>query len=187
MWYNNHMDNQNFEQQFTQNVRSSAAQPTGVESGSSSKLPLVISIALAAIVLVESIVLLITISNYSNAVNNYFSDEVDEGEVVEGGVIDNDTVEDDYVYDDEGNLTAMEITCTNESGTKIKLDKSNKLEILDSSSNVTASGSYTILRDSVISLAGSSNDRTFYYDGLILADGTTIYDCEEEVNGSDTE
>ena len=181
MWYNKHMDNQNFEQQFTQNVRSSAVQPVGVESSSSSKLPLVISIALAAIILVESIALLITITNYSNAVNEYFSYDGDAGEVVDEGGVDG-TTEDDYVYDDNGNLTAMEINCTNESGTKIKLDKSNKLEILDSNSNVTNSGSYTILRDSVISLTGSSNDRTFYYDGLILADGTTIYDCEETVS-----
>ena len=100
--------------------------------------------------------------------------------VDEGGV--DGTTEDDYVYDDNGNLTAMEIACTNENGTKITLNKSNKLEILDSNSNVTNSGSYTILRDSVISLTGSSNDRTFYYDGLILADGTTIYDCEETVS-----
>ena len=44
------MDNQSFEQQFTQNVRSSAVQPASMEPGGSSKLPLIVSAILAVIV-----------------------------------------------------------------------------------------------------------------------------------------
>ena len=169
------MDNQSFEQQFTQNVRSSAVQPASMESGGSSKLPLIVSAILAVIVLIESVALIIMISNYSTANNEYFADDTTE-------IGSEDGTDDTFVYDEDGNVTAMEITCTNENGAKISLDKSNKLEILDSSSKATDSGSYTILRDSVISLTGSSNDRSLYYDGSFLADDTVIYDCEETIN-----
>jgi hypothetical protein len=174
------MDNQNFEQQFTQNVKSTAAQPVSIESGASSRLPLIISAVLAAIVLVESIALIIMISNYSIANNEYFSEDTTEIESEDGD-------DNAFVYDEDGNITAMEIICTNESGGKITLNKSNKLEISDANSTLIDSGNYTVVRDSIISFTGSGNDRYLYYDGIFLADDTVIYDCEETINEEITE
>ena len=174
------MDNQDFEQQFTQNVRSSVIKPVVAEESGPSKLPIIIAVALTLIVVVESIALFATIGNYSTAAKEYLAYEEITPE------LDNGT-ESNYSYDDEYNLTAMEITCTNENGAKISLDKSNKLEIFDANSTSTTSGNYTIIKDSIISLTGSNNDRTFYYDGFILADGTVIYDCEGRVDEVSTE
>ena len=169
------MDNQSFEQQFTQNVRSSAVQPTSMESGGSSKLPLIVSAILAVIVLIESVALIIMLSNYSTANNEYFADDTTE-------IGSEDGTDDTFVYDEDGNITAMEITCTNENGAKITLSKSNKLEIFDANSTLIDSGDYTITYDSIISFTGSGNDRPLYYDGSFLADDTVIYDCEETID-----
>ncbi len=169
------MDNQSFEQQFTQNVRSSAVQPASMEPGGSSKLPLIVSAILAVIVLIESVALIIMLSNYSTANNEYFADDTTE-------IGSEDGTDDTFVYDEDGNITAMEITCTNENGAKITLSKSNKLEIFDANSTPIDSGDYTITYDSIISFTGSGNDRPLYYDGSFLADDTVIYDCEETID-----
>jgi len=175
------MDNQNFEQQFTQNIRATAAPiaPVGAEG---SKLPLVIAIALAAIVLVESIALIITISNYFTAVNEYFS--VEEEIIPEGNEPeDNGT----YVYDENTNLIALNITCATENGAKFNLTNTKKIEQYDSTGSLVGSGNYSILNDSIISITGSNSDRTLYYDGFVLADGTTLYNCEEVTNETSAE
>ena len=169
------MDNQDFEQQFTQNVRSSVIKPVAAEGSGPSKLPIIIAVILTLIVVVESIALFATIGNYSTAAKEYLAYEEITPE------LDNGT-ESNYSYDDEYNLTAMEITCTNENGAKITLSKSNKLEIFDANSTLIDSGDYTITYDSIISFTGSGNDRPLYYDGSFLADDTVIYDCEETID-----
>lgn len=170
------MDNaNNFEQQFSQNVKAAAVAPVPTaNSEGSSKLPLVVAIALAAVTLVESIVLIITLSNYF-ALTNYTEDEYYESEEVY-----NESTADAYVYDDDYNLAAVGITCTAENGATITLDTTNKY-----SGSSLGSGTYTITNDSLISLQGSN--KVLYYDGVDLADGLTIYTCEEVTSESSEE
>ena len=176
--YNKAMENDNFEQQFQQNLQASMAQPVANES-SSGKLPLIISIALAAVILVESIALVITLNNYFAIMNG---EEDGDAITVEEEPADNGV----YVYDDNYNLTAMNITCTSENGAKFVLTNTKNYQELDSSSSQIGSGTYSIINDSLIPLSGANNnqERVLYYDGFNLADGTTLYECEENVPAS---
>lgn len=59
-------DNSNFEQQFRQNLQATPTPPreTPKHASPNSKLPLIIAIILAVIVLLETFALVITLSNY---------------------------------------------------------------------------------------------------------------------------
>ena len=176
MCYNMLMDNNSYEQEFQQNLQASMAQPMA-DNTSSGKLPLIISIALAAVVLVESIALLVTLNNYFSIVNG--------GEDTEEITVESEEENDGtYVYDNDYNLTAMNVTCTSENGAKFVLTGSNNYQELNSDSSQIGSGSYSILNDSLVSLSGSNNNqgRVLYYDGFSLADGTTLYQCEENIS-----
>ena len=172
------MDNNgNFEQQFTQNLKATAAPAPMATSTSSSasKLPLVIAIALAAITLVESIALVITLSNY-------FAITSGEDEGYEVPV--DEVVDANYVYDNNYDLTAINFTCTAEDGSYYNLTTDNQFEQYNGAGSLAASGSYTIKNDSLISLSGSN--KVLYYDGFDIADGLTVYICEEVVTEANT-
>lgn len=176
------MDNTgNFEQQFTQNVKSAATQPVYEaklgSAPSGSKLPIVIAIALAAIVLVESIALIITLGNYFSLTNNSGTEEIE---------MDNAYQEDsDYVYNDNDELTAIKLTCEAPDGSYYVFDVNNKYEEHNSTSAIANSGTYKITHDKLISL--SNGDKILYYDGFEIADGLTIYSCEGAITDSTTE
>ncbi len=169
------MDNNNFEQQFSQNVKSTMPAPAPVAvGGDSSKLPLIVAAILGVVTLVESIILIVTLINFFQAVNP-------EEEVI--------TSEDTYLdigedglsgYDDEGNLIWLNLTCTNkESGDKYVLTESKNFQF--SGSSQTNSGTYTITNDSLISLSGANGNKVIFYDGYSLADQLTVYDCDFDV------
>ena len=166
-------NNSNFEQQFTQNLKASAA-PVADSSSSSSKLPLVVAIALAAVTLVESIVLIVTLSNYFSLVGS-----MNETEVVEESIPEDSLVDNNYTYDDSDNLVSMNVKCTNGNGVSYDLKTDNSYT-LSGSDSANATGTYTITNDSLVSLSGSN--KVLYYDGISLADGLTIYECEEDVS-----
>lgn len=170
------MENNNFEQQFAQNLQATAAQaqPYTAAASSSSKLPLVVAIALAAVTLVESIVLIITLSNYFSIVKET-NEEVSE----EYSLGDDYDAEANYVYDEDYNLTAFEATCTNEDGSSFIFTKNNTFEELNSASSTVNSGTYSIINDDIIPLSSSSTNKVLYYNGFMVADGTKLYNCEE--------
>lgn len=179
------MDNNgNFEQQFTQNLKASAPAPTAATvSASPNKVSLVIIIALAAITLLESIVLIITLSNYFSIMNEG-SDDIEEVSLEEEPDANN------YTYDNDYNLLAFGLTCVAEDGSSYEFTLDNKYEQYNGAGSLAASGPYTITNDSLISLSGSN--KVLYYDGFDVADGTTIYTCEEtaaatEADTNDTE
>lgn len=178
------MDNNDFEQQFTQNIKASIAQPsvqspTAYEPSSThtagaitNKFPLIIAIALAAVTLVESIALIITLNNYFSYVNDDYIEEDDTEDIV--------TQYDNYVYDDDYNLTAINLTCKNDDGTSYVFTTDGKYQALNSSSSLSNFGTYTITNDSLISLNNTDGtNKVLYYDGFSVADGLTIYSCEE--------
>lgn len=165
------MDN-SFEQQFTQNLKATPIQPVEAPSSDSSKLPLVISIVLAAIVLFESIALVVALTNYFDTFSYSESEEI---------VLDDDPTSSNYSFDEDDNLVAFAATCTNsDTGASFTLSKNNSYRENSSATNLTGSGSYAIKRDSIITFTDSTGEKkTLFYDGYILTDGITIYDCEE--------
>ena len=172
------MDNNgNFEQQFTQNLKATAPAPVPTTAtAGTNKLPLVIAIALAAITLVESIVLIITLSNYFSLVNG----DSDAYEIPTEGSSDAEA----YAYDDDYNLTAVSLSCVAEDGSSYKLTIDNQFEQYNAAGSLAASGPYTITNDNLISLAGSN--KVIYFDGFDIADGLTIYTCEEATTEAGT-
>ena len=203
------MDNQNFEQQFMQNIKNAsqsippqsaksqivASQPVAPafqEEKSKPPFLLIISIILAVIVVLQSIVLIIVVNNYFAVFNDDDEEQYEETEEI---TEEENTV---YIYNNEENLVAMAATCTADDGSYLKLDKNNNYEeygtissLKESNSHVTNntgnassslidSGTYSITRDSVFNFDKSSGEkRTLFYDGFTLTDGTIFYDCEE--------
>ncbi len=164
------MDNNNFEQQFTQNVKSTMPQPAMETPVGSSKLPLIIALALAAITLVESIVLII-------AFVNFFGEDTSEEIINEDISVEENNY---YQYDNDGNLVSLNLTCTAEDGAKYVLTNSKTYEHRDASGSVTNSGDYSIVNDSLVSLTSSNGNKVLYYDWVSLADELTLYDCDED-------
>ena len=173
------MDNNgNFEQQFTQNVKATTPAPVITpDTAGTNKLPLVIAIVLAAITLVESIALIITLSNYFALIN-----EEPEGYEVP---VEEPSEDDTYIYDDDYNLTAMNLTCVAEDGSSYELSTDNQFKQYNGAGSLAASGPYTVTNDSLISLSGSN--KVLYFDGFDIADGLTVYSCEEIVTEADTD
>lgn len=167
------MDNNDFEQEFSQKVKSSVSPSKPVTvSGEPSRLPLIIAAVLAAITLIESIILVITLVNYFQEMNPIVDDAVvEEDYYVEDGL---------SGYDNDGNLIWLDLTCTNkDSGDKIILSKSNTLQQFEGSTLVKSS-TYSIVNDSLISLSGDEG-KVLFYDGWSVADGLKIYDCDFDV------
>ena len=166
------MDN-NFEQQFTQNVKSTMPQQPVAIKNDNSKLILIIAIALAAITLVESIALIITLTNFFSSGDDYDDTAVSDEYFV-------DEEDDSYGYDDDGNLSWLNITCKAEDGSQYTLSQAKTYEQRNSSSSIVGSGDYSIVDDDLISLTGASEEKVLYYNGFDLADGLKIYYCDEE-------
>ncbi len=170
------MDNNNYEQQFSQNVKSTMPAPAPIAvGGESSKLPLIVAAILGVVTLVESIILIVTLINFFQLANPGEEDVI--------------TSEDTYLdigedgtsgYDDDGNLVWLNLTCTNsESGDKYTLTESGSYQF--SGSSQTGSGEYTIVNDSLISLTGASGNKVLFYDGYSIADELTLYDCDFDI------
>ena len=192
------MDNSNLDQQFKQSINAVAPKPVAVshpvsntnsnpspnitKQSNSEKLPWIVSIILAAIILIESIALVIFLIIHFNMVNNTY--EIEDVEIPEYSneetVIEEDVSDSNYIYDENYNLTAANLTCVADDGATIVLDTSNNYERYDGSSSTIDSGSYTIKNDSLISLktSGSDNGKVLYFDSTTIADDLIIYDCE---------
>lgn len=169
-------NNSSFEQQFAQSLNVAPQQPASGGTGSS-KLPIIISIVLAVIVVVESIALVFTMNNYLSVADTS-SETTDEEEVVDEE--EDEPVDNNYVYDDSDALIAMNANCRASDGSTIVLDTSNNYTATGA---FTGSGTYTIVNESLVSLSGA--DKVLYYDGWDLADGLTIYTCGEDTTNTE--
>lgn len=146
----------------------------------SPKIPLIVAAVLGVVVVIETIFLVMAMTNNPNVAT-------EEEEVYDETALEEETLEEDdgsYVYDEDDNLIAVEATCTAENGASFALTTDNKYSQYDATSNQVGSGTYSIIESSVIPLTSANAgdpQKVLYYDGWILADGTTIYNCEEEV------
>lgn len=181
-------NNSSFEQQFVQNIQNAAQSqvepPRSSKSSSASqpspKIPLIISLILAVIVLIEAIALLIVTISYFSLSDAYYNYEVSISDESDSGL-------EAYSFDTEGNLTAISLNCTSDNGT-YNFKSDNTYEQQERSSGASSSGAYSILNDSLISLSGSNDsEKVLYFDGFDIADGTTIYQCEEITTGANTQ
>ena len=184
MCYNKLMDNNNYEQQFQQNLQNSMVQQPGGNMQKTSKVPIIVAAVLGVVVLIETIVLVATMSNNSTI--------AEDEEIYDETALEEETIEEDdsYVYDDDGNLVGVNITCATENGASFALTTDNKYSQYDATSNPVGSGTYSIIESSVIPLTSANAgdpQKVLYYDGWILADGTTIYNCENEATEEVTE
>ncbi len=165
------MDNNgNFEQQFTQNLKDGTsvaqlAEPTT----NNSKLPLIVAIVLGVITLLETIALIISLTNRPTTTSFEEGDEY-----LEEANVGDDDYAGNFNYDNELNLTSFNATCTSNDGASYSFNISNKYNF---SGSPAASGSYTITNSDLISLTDSN--KVLYYNGIYVADGLTVYMCEE--------
>ena len=143
-------NNNNFEQQFTQNVKSVTPVQSVAAGEGSSKLPLIISIVLGAVTLIESIILVVTLVNFFQVVNP--TEEEINADVEEYDTIGDD---DEFVgYNDDDEVDWLNLTCTNEeTGNQYVLTQSKSFQKYENSSLVN-SGSYAVFNDSLVSLSG---------------------------------
>lgn len=180
------MDGQNsFEQQFTQNLQASMA--TAPEKPNKSKFA-VITIILAVIIVLESIVLIAVIvsSNMQQSSSEDFAEEYEEIEEDEGeeDLTETDPTEyeiDAYYYKDNS-LSAFSLICIQDSSlASFNFSPDNSVREYDSSSSLIASGTYSISNEHLIKITYSNDnkERVLYYDGTNIADGLTIYYCNE--------
>lgn len=175
------MDN-SFEEQFAQNLRTTSAQATKPISRptSDSRLPLIISVILASIVLIESIALVITIVNYFDTFSSDTEGFVEEQE---------DPSVENFIISEDGHLVAFNSTCKNaETGAYYTFSTNNSFREYSATGSLSSSGTYSIVRDSIVKFNTSSGSKdNLIYDGYILTDGNIIYDCEEPAIETTTE
>ena len=178
------MDNNDFEQQFTQNVKKTMPAKSATTTGDSlSKLPLVVAIVLGIVTLIESIILIVTLINFFQVVN-----PVEEEISVDVEEYDTIGDEDEFTgYNDNDELVWLNLTCTNEdSNSKYVFTKTKDFQQFKGS-DIVNSGTYSIVNDTLVSLSGDGG-KVLFYDGYSVADGLTIYDCDFDVEESvDTE
>ena len=143
----------------------------------SAKVFKIATIVLAVLVVIESIAIGFMMMNHVGLSRESDFDTEDEEE----SSIEEDTEEIDdtkYVFNDDGDLTAFDLTCTQENGASYIFSKDGSFSYNDASGDMS-SGSYSFVHNGIISLTGGQdNNRVLYYDGSMVADGTTIYECE---------
>ena len=169
--------NNDFEQQFMQGVK--ATQPTQASKtpkqtnsyhGGVSSTPFIITIAALGIaLLLESIVLVFFTIDYFGVMAAGDDPSLDEREGADDGK---------YVYNSDFDITALNLTCTAEDGARYNFNSERKYQFSDTSAGTSDSGTYSVLRDSDVTLTSpTGGQKVVYFDGDFIADGTKMYDC----------
>ncbi len=179
------MDGQNnFEQQFTQNLQTSMATVPSAMQNNNNRLQLVITVALAAIVLFESIALLITLVNYPSSNDNSVYNE-SESEEVESEEV--EFVDNTFFYDDNDNLIAINLKCTSDDGASMVFANDNTFKQYDQNTTMVESTKYSIHDTKIIEILNpinSDSPKVLYFDGMEIADGLKIYKCSSTEDDS---
>ena len=181
------MNDNTYEQEFIKNVRQAAhatppAKTKVGDSAAGSKLPLILSIFLTFVVLVESVALIVFAVNYAEVLDLYGEDVTIEYDSSKDSP--EDLSEDSkFNYDSEYLVTAFDLECTAEDGTKYSFTKSGSYKKTDKTSAVTDSGSYSIVNGGAVVLNGGNNTsdekNIVYYDGYSIMEGLNFYTCDE--------
>lgn len=168
------MDNNN-KQEFIPNSKQEVAQPSLQPTSyskptTSLKLPLIVSLTMGIVAILEAIALVIVIINMVNVENYDYSD-------LEATV---EEVPDAYKFDSNDDIVAFSLTCTSHDNARMTFTGNNTYSIYDQSSSQIGSGTYSIIRSSAVTLKDKDgSSKTVYYDGTSIIDGTTFYECQE--------
>ena len=144
----------------------------------------IISLIAIVVVVIQSTIIIILLTNHSSLTNNTTTSNDDNNiEVEEGqGSVSSET----YIFDDNDNLIALDFKCTIDDNSYYVLDKSNNITKWDKGS-IVESGNYSIYNNNLIQTSFSNNNgNVLFYDGRYLADGITLYKCQENISESDT-
>lgn len=166
------MDNNDFKQQFTQDIKTSTK--LSGPSTQNNRGFFIFMIVITCLMILQLIVSIVILTNTMSRV----SEPNEEAAVSETGFSE---PEDEYasIYNDEGFLTALAATCQSEKGVVFTLDEDNTYQKTNSDSPIPETGTYTIVRGSVVNFTGSNSEQTtLFYDGYALTDGTNFYECE---------
>lgn len=180
------MDN-NYEQEFIKKVKTTN-QPTPpnrrTQSSAEAKpsLALIVAIILAITVLVESVALIVFAVNYGEVLDLYGDTGIEYPEEPTSDSPEELSSDSDFDYDDDLNITAFNLTCTNEDDSQYVFTKSGTYQKSNSASNAIDSGTYSIINSGAIVLdsANQSEDKIVYYDGYDIIEGTSFYTCDDE-------
>lgn len=135
----------------------------------SPNLPLVISIILALVVLVESIVLIFF------GINFFGSHDDDYVPLDESSY--DDTENSSVEYDDTYTVTALNLQCSNDDGSTITFDDTMNYTTTGSS-QLGESGTYSIVNgEAVVLNSNSGQERVVYFDDFSIVDGIKFYTC----------
>lgn len=173
------MNNDNFEQQFKQNIQNATAHSVAPPS-QPSKLPMVIIAALSIVLVVESIALTITLINYFAITS---SEKISDN--YQPIAVESPNTGNSYIYDQDDNIIAMSATCTNENGASFVLDTQKNFKEYSASGSLTNSGTYSMSNGFIVSLSGDSK-RNLYFENTVLAEGDVIYDCKTDSTSNQT-
>lgn len=180
------MNNSNYEKEFINNIKQAGQQAPLPQqklkiATNTSKLQLVITITLAIIVLIESIALAIFAFNYGEVLDLYGGNEPEYNEATNNDSPEALSNDNDFTYGENYEITAFNIICTNEDGSKYTFSKSKNYQKTDTSSGSTESGTYSIINGSAIILNDSNQteEQVIYYNGYDIIEGTTFYTCNK--------
>lgn len=160
----------NFEQQFMQNVKTTA--PSDVPTSEKPKHTNLIIMTILIIVMVfQTVFSIVTLIKFYSVLN--------EASVINTEETTTTDFETAYRFGEGGSLEAISAECKSENGSTYTLTLDNKYKEQDSSSRVIDSGAYSIDQDIAFRLDGTAGQKTLYYGDYILTDGTSFYTCSE--------
>lgn len=173
------MDNnsQSYEQAFMQSIQQPSPPPSSIDPTKPNKsfLPIIISIILAFVVIIETIAL-VSISNKS--ANSSDDEEISRVSTA------NDSAEDisdaRLTFDENYTIVALEFACIADDGAKYEFTKTKTYKHTDASSTVIDSGTYSIVNGGAVVLneTDPTKQRIIYYDGYYIMEGLDFYGCE---------
>ena len=141
----------------------------------------IISLIAIIIVIIQSIIIVVLLINNSSLTNNTATSNENASNDIEVEEDKGSVSSETYIFDDNDNLIALNYKCVLDDDTYFILDKSNKISKWDAGSEVKT-GNYSIFNNNLIQTSFTNdNGNVLYYDGIHLADGTTLYKCQEIV------
>lgn len=166
----------NFEQQFVHGIQADIAkQPE--ESNSPKNRFIIISIVLTIIIVIESAFLVILLLNQNSDLDEEYDEEMEYEEELDDE--DGSEYHQDAYYYKDSSLSSFNLICTSDDSSSFEFYQDNSVKEL--SSDESLSGTYSIVNSHLVSLSypNMEKERVLYYDGSNIADGLTIYYCNE--------
>ena len=151
----------------------------GQNKSALSKILLVVFIVLSVVEFIAIIILVNnrSLSNKAIGESTDLATEEDEEDVLDAEESEL-TSKIKYSFDENGNIVAMNLTCTNKNGASFSFDQDRTYRE-NGGSSATNSGAYSVSYGELIVIANSrGEEKTLFYDGLLLFDGKEVYNCE---------